>query len=213
MPHFYRFLPAVVETTVFRDQRIRKCHLHLWRVWRFVFFMLPLLLLLAYIGYQWNSFLAVYEMKSFSLSERIGTQLIALWHYLSQAFIPNIQSIGPFQDDFPIHPLTSPLAIFACITWIVLIAAAFKFRNRYWPILFAVSWYLTGHLLESTLLPLELYFEHRNYIPIIGPLAILRVAGVVNSFISVGCHIQSLAAFFLLLWRVTKFLVRTTSSW
>jgi tetratricopeptide (TPR) repeat protein len=33
-----------------------------------------------------------------------------------------------------------------------------------------VLWYLAGHLIESTVVPLELYFEHRNYIPIIGPL-------------------------------------------
>src|SRR5690606_27240932 len=35
---------------------------------------------------------------------------------------------------------------------------------------FAVGWYLVGHSIESTTVPLELYFEHRNYIPIIGPV-------------------------------------------
>ncbi len=30
-------------------------------------------------------------------------------------------------------------------------------------------WFLTGHLLESTVLPLEIYFEHRNYLPLVGP--------------------------------------------
>src|SRR5690606_28809210 len=31
-------------------------------------------------------------------------------------------------------------------------------------------WFFSGHLLESTVFPLELYFEHRNYLPMIGIL-------------------------------------------
>jgi tetratricopeptide (TPR) repeat protein len=37
-------------------------------------------------------------------------------------------------------------------------------------LLFALCWFLGGHLLESSFIPLELYFEHRNYLPSIGPL-------------------------------------------
>jgi protein O-mannosyl-transferase len=36
--------------------------------------------------------------------------------------------------------------------------------------LFALLWFLAGHLIESTFIPLELYFEHRNYIASLGPL-------------------------------------------
>jgi hypothetical protein len=35
---------------------------------------------------------------------------------------------------------------------------------------FGLLLFLSGHLLESTLIPLELYFEHRNYLPGIGLL-------------------------------------------
>ncbi|MEQ8955636.1 MAG: hypothetical protein RL120_16005, partial [Gammaproteobacteria bacterium] len=34
----------------------------------------------------------------------------------------------------------------------------------------AVLWFFGTHILESTVIPLELYFEHRNYLPMIGPL-------------------------------------------
>ena len=30
---------------------------------------------------------------------------------------------------------------------------------------FALAWFLAGHVLESTFVPLELVHEHRNYLP------------------------------------------------
>jgi hypothetical protein len=45
-----------------------------------------------------------------------------------------------------------------------------RWRRRYPLAALAVLWYLAGHLLESTVLPIELYFEHRNYLPVLGPV-------------------------------------------
>ncbi|MBW8807372.1 MAG: hypothetical protein JF591_00770, partial [Lysobacter sp.] len=52
-------------------------------------------------------------------------------------------------------------------------------RKR-WPSLFA-GWlfFLLSHCIESTILPLELYYEHRNYLPSIGLfLAVLSTAAI-----------------------------------
>ena len=38
---------------------------------------------------------------------------------------------------------------------------------------FGIGLFLAGHLLESTVLPLELMFEHRNHLPALGPLLVL----------------------------------------
>ena len=38
------------------------------------------------------------------------------------------------------------------------------------PVAFGIAFFLGGHLLESTVLPLELYYEHRNYLPSFGDL-------------------------------------------
>ncbi len=43
-------------------------------------------------------------------------------------------------------------------------------RRRYPLFALAVLWYLAAHLIESTVVPLELYFEHRNYLAVVGPL-------------------------------------------
>ena len=43
---------------------------------------------------------------------------------------------------------------------------------------FAVLFFLAGHILESSIFPLELIFEHRNYLPSFGPWFALGVSGL-----------------------------------
>jgi hypothetical protein len=48
---------------------------------------------------------------------------------------------------------------------VLLIALAIK-QYRSWPYLsFGVLFFFLNHLIESSIIPLELVFEHRNYIP------------------------------------------------
>ena len=54
--------------------------------------------------------------------------------------------------------------------WVVLVGLALwgVRRRAMWS--FGLLWYLVGHSLESSLLSLELVFEHRNYVPSFGIL-------------------------------------------
>ncbi|MBK8990198.1 MAG: hypothetical protein IPM40_00205 [Gammaproteobacteria bacterium] len=55
------------------------------------------------------------------------------------------------------------------LAWAVIIPAAiFYKRYRFRLLRFALLWFVAGHLLESTVIGLELYFEHRNYMPSVG---------------------------------------------
>jgi protein O-mannosyl-transferase len=45
-----------------------------------------------------------------------------------------------------------------------LLATAWRWRRRFPLYAFAVLWFFASHLLESTVIPLELVFEHRNYL-------------------------------------------------
>lgn len=66
--------------------------------------------------------------------------------------------------------LFEPLTFLASVSWLALGAVAGIWRRRYPLFAVAVLWYLAGHMIESSVVPLELYFEHRNYLPIVGPL-------------------------------------------
>jgi len=142
-----------------------------WRNWRIVFLGVPtlavLLLLLSILPYSEDTVLR----RGMTGWERLMTQATVLWEYLLNAFLPRPAEYGPFQDGYPLaRSITDPLTLLSVVSWMILIAGAILWRRKYPVIAFAVLWFVTAHLLESTTLPLELYFEHRNYIPIMGPV-------------------------------------------
>jgi hypothetical protein len=157
----------VIETTLF--QRIPQLARH--RRLRISLLALSLLVVLAYLTYRGMNGAAAYVIRDFTLTERMLTQPIVLWEYLRQGFFPRTLLLNPFHDDYlkAVGLLNPPTVLFALVSWVVLIFAAIRYRLRSPVFAFAVLWYLAGHLLESTVLPLELYFEHRNYLPMIGP--------------------------------------------
>lgn len=133
--------------------------------------MLPVLLLLAAIVWRWSS-LTGYGSRDFGMAERLLTQGRVLGNYLYQILVPNLRGGGIYHDDFIVsHGLLQPWTTLPAIVFIAgLIASALALHRR-WPLFaFAVLWFFGGHLLESTVFPLEIYFEHRNYLPMFGPL-------------------------------------------
>lgn len=146
-------------------------------VWKLVVFLGTALLLAAYAVVTWDSITQVYLTRTFTLGERLVTQSVVLWDYLRQTLVPDVLRLGPFQDDYAaIRPL-SPLALTAMVGWIATGYAAVVMRRKAPLLSFAIAWFLVGHLIESTVWPLELYFEHRNYLPSLGPIALV-VGGV-----------------------------------
>ena len=97
-----------------------------------------------------------------------------------------------------------PAGLLAITSWTIMIAVSIGIRKKHPILLFSVTWFLFGHLLESSLFPLELYFEHRNYIPSFGV-----IFGIVLTFWlaipRIAPHIASLTSviFAVLLVRIT----------
>jgi protein O-mannosyl-transferase len=149
-----------------------------WRHRRMWLLALAPLVLLAYLVTHISS--ASFAARDFTLLERLYTQPIILWDYLRLAFFPRSSAFLPFHDDYPIAQglLDPPIAFIAILAWLILLGLALWQRKR-WPwFALAVFWYLGGHLLESSALPLELYYEHRNYVPLMGPMLAPRLASL-----------------------------------
>jgi hypothetical protein len=69
------------------------------------------------------------------------------------------------------HSLFAPwTTAVAALTWLCFLAVAINRRKRDRLFFFAVTWFVAGHLLESTIAPLDLVYEHRNYLPAVGLL-------------------------------------------
>lgn len=141
----------------------------LW--WRRLLYV-PLLVLFAYLASHTTHLFGMTH-RGFSLWQRLLSEGPILWHYLYLLLLPRASELGPFHDDLiAVQSLAqSPEAIFAWLAWLLVIVAAVMYRRR-WPwFSFAIAWFLLGHALESTLVNLELYFEHRNYLPSLGIVA------------------------------------------
>ncbi|WP_265944552.1 hypothetical protein [Dechloromonas sp. A34] len=122
--------------------------------------------------YFWDVLLSGYRFRDFTLVERLLTESRVLWFHLAQLFLPLPDSFSLYHDDFQISRglLVPPETLVSILGWCALIGFALRMRQK-WPILlFAVSWFLVGHILESSVLPLEIMHEHRNYLPSLGPL-------------------------------------------
>jgi hypothetical protein len=135
--------------------------------------------------------------------------------YLHKMLAPWPSAIRLMYDDFPVsRSLLSPATTLpAMLGLVACAAAAWRLRAKApWPA-FAVLWFLCCHLLESSALPLELVFEHRNYQASAGVwLALAAGTALVLRHASSGLArvvFATLAAAYLLLqatvtWQVAK---------
>ena len=139
------------------------------RIIVFVTALSPLLIIFYY-----SSSKGIYMSVSgeHNMGQRLLTEARVLWAYLGQILLPNITKMGLFHDDFVISKdLFTPLStVFAAIGIIILLLVGLLSIRKQPVLAFGLLWFLAGHLLESTTVNLELYFEHRNYLPLLGPL-------------------------------------------
>ncbi|MEX2354119.1 MAG: hypothetical protein WD709_08025 [Gammaproteobacteria bacterium] len=161
-------LIVVMELTLFRQMRIRG----IYRTWFVVGVVTPLLIVGGYLLVSLPENLARYEIRNFTLGERLLTETRVLLDYLSQIAMPSLNSGQLFFDDLTVsRSLIDPVStLFSTLLLLFLLGSALWWRKRQPVYSFAVLWFFAMHLLESTYIPLELYFEHRNYLPMIGPL-------------------------------------------
>lgn len=128
----------------------------------------PTIFVLAYLAYTWLGHMheEIWNYY-FTYHERLLTQLRILWRYAGWLMFLNPQPMGIYHDDFIwstslMQPVTTLLAF---IAWLVVAGVTLLyFRTRH-ALLFCILWFLWGQVLESTVLPLSLMFEHRNYLP------------------------------------------------
>ncbi len=113
-----------------------------------------------------------YGLRSFSMLERVLTEGRVLWFYLGLMWFPRLSSFGLHHDDIQISSdlLTPWTTLPAALGLFLLLLLAWYVRKRAPLIAFGIVWFFVGHMMESTVLPLEIAHEHRNYLPLLGVL-------------------------------------------
>jgi hypothetical protein len=113
-----------------------------------------------------------YLERHFTLSERLLTQPRVLWFYLSLVLFPSVHRLGLFHDDISVsHGAFDPFSTLPSLIGILAITIFAIAKARRYPLLaFSILWFIAGHMLESSVFPLEIAYEHRNYLPSFGLL-------------------------------------------
>lgn len=146
--------------------------------WFFIaFLLLPMLAACALVALKPAPFFSGYFLRDFTLYERLLSECRILLDYLRWVFVPDLRQLALFHDDIaPSRGLLDPITtLLSLITVVTLLVTAFAVRRRTPLFSFGLLWFFAGQLLESTVLPLELAFEHRNYLPLFG--LILGIVG------------------------------------
>lgn len=182
-------LALLIEIYVFRDAAIYEGAGYHW--WRRLFVYVPSALVLSYLVVQLPMLFSDDSYgRDFTPLERLMTEARVLWTYLAELWLPGLHDGGLFNDDIvisrtPWQPLSTLPAILGMGG---LITLSIIWRRSAVLVLrvsgLALTFYLVGHTLESSWLPLELMFEHRNYLPaglIFFPLSVWLVDRVTTT--------------------------------
>lgn len=143
------------------------------RLWLFqgLFVLLPIVLGATYLLTHLERF-ADFSFRSFTMAERLLTQLHVLFFYLKLILLPVVSEMSLFHDAWPpTRSLDIPTLLLLGF-WCTVAAAVLLLRKRAPLIAFGIGWFLVSHLMESTFFNLELVFEHRNYLAAAGLLLI-----------------------------------------
>jgi len=151
----------------------------LLRMLKFSWIPLIVLVLLVLIYSDPSRILKAYSVRPFTVEERLLTEPRVLLFYVTLLLYP-IPSRLTFLHDIEIsRSLIDPWTTLAAILGIILILGFAVAKARRFPLLsFAILFFFMNHLIEGTVIPLELIYEHRNYIPsmfFFVPIAVVMV--------------------------------------
>jgi len=156
------------------------------------FIVFPISIGIIALLYLIPDFLAAYHTRNFSLSDRLTIEPVILFHFVKQIIIPNLQNLSIFQDYWTYKVVSFNQILLSFLFLFLMLLVALKYQKKQPLVSYGILFFFTSHLLESTLIPLELSFEHRNYLASLGLI------------ISIVSFLSTLKKYF---WAIKPFLI------
>lgn len=182
-------------------------------VFRYLWIILPLICGAIYLVYAHSDILGGYQNRNFDLPERLLTQVHVIFFYLRMILLPRLKDMSLYHDDFPISTSVDITTTLLASAIIAMIAVAYIVRHKHPLISLGIAWFFISHLMESTFIPLEMVFEHRNYPAIYGlllPIVYYVIPAQKNSKVFKRTRITTLIFMSLLLCTQTAL---RTNAW
>jgi tetratricopeptide (TPR) repeat protein len=119
-----------------------------------------------FIGTDTFNIFQGYENRNFTPGERLLTEARVLVYYLSLIFYPAPTRLSIEHDIDVSASFFYPWTTMPSIIIIVILIGLGIWQARKRPLLsFAILFFFLNHVIESSIIGLELIFEHRNYLP------------------------------------------------
>jgi len=130
--------------------------------------LIVIAILPVFTGYLWPKYTG-YTGRHFTIAERLFTEGRIIVFYISLLLLP-IPSRMNLEHDFIIsHSLFSPInTLLSTMLLSVLLIYAYRSRKNNILMSFGIIFFFLNLAIESTVIPLELAFEHRLYLPSVG---------------------------------------------
>jgi len=115
---------------------------------------------------RFSSFFSLYEIRPFTPWERLLTQFRVIVFYISLIIYPMSTRLSLAHDIAISRSLLDPPTTVLSLMLLIGIVMGSIYLARREPLIsFSALFFLLNHVIESSIFPLELIFEHRNYIP------------------------------------------------
>jgi protein O-mannosyl-transferase len=117
-----------------------------------------------------------YQYRTFTMSERVLTQFRVVLYYVTLLIYPHPSRLN-LDYDFPISKtMFDPPTTLISILIIAGLMGYSIWVARKKPVLsFFVLWYFGNLVIESSIFPLEMVYEHRLYLPAVGPFVLFSL--------------------------------------
>ncbi|MDY6951424.1 MAG: tetratricopeptide repeat protein, partial [Thermodesulfobacteriota bacterium] len=129
--------------------------------------ILFLLVAMVFMGRNpWKMITSGYDIYPFTMGERIQTEWRVVVYYVSLLLFPHPSRLNLDYDYAISRSLVEPVSTvfsFLLIAGAICLALYLAKRDRF--LSFSIFWFLGNLVIESSIIPLALIFEHRTYLP------------------------------------------------
>lgn len=179
---------------------------HKYKSYRSILITLFTITLLACVLISFTELVNGYSQRSFTLSERLLTQTRVIFIYISNIIFPLLDNMGIYNDHIIISEnLLNPVSTLISILTLSIIFLILILKGQYYKHLsFGVLLFFGSHIIESTVLPLELYYEHRNYLASFGIIFFI-VTALINCKLKISFKVI-ISTFYILYLLIILFM-------
>jgi hypothetical protein len=127
----------------------------------------------------YNLILEGYKIRDFTLEERLLTQARVVLYYLTLLVYPHPSRLN-LDYDFPVSKtlLDPPTTLISILIIAGLIGYSIWVAKRRPVLSYFALWYFGNLMIESSIFPLEMVYEHRLYLPVVGPFVLFSLLAV-----------------------------------